>query len=161
MSSARRASSASSASSVSSRLRSRISGCDFAPFAHTLGSEIFSSITASSRFSRAASKILPQLANPFAHRGVSVFQIVNHASSLRPAIELVILSAAKNPRIWPLSLPVLPLTSPHTSRSYPKPNPHPLQDSSDPSPPAAAYSPAPSIACESSRPHRLHRQSPP
>jgi hypothetical protein len=48
-----------------------------------VGSAIFSSVTASSRFSRAESKILPQFANPLAHRGVSVFQIVDHASSLR------------------------------------------------------------------------------
>jgi len=37
---------------------------------------------ASSRFRRAESKILPQLTNAVAHRGVSVFQIVNHGSSL-------------------------------------------------------------------------------
>jgi hypothetical protein len=51
--------------------------------AHTAGSAIFSSIAASSRFSRAESKILPQLADPLAHRGVSIFQIVDHAVSLR------------------------------------------------------------------------------
>jgi hypothetical protein len=115
MSSCRRASSASSASSVSSRFRSRINGCDRAPSAHTAGSPIFSSITASSRFSRAESKILPQLANPVAHRGVSVFQMINHAASLprfSGAPNAVIPTEARSaqwrdPRISPLPLLVI------------------------------------------------------
>ena len=47
------------------------------------GSEVFSSMTASSRRRRAESKILPQIANLFADRGVGVFEIANHRVSLR------------------------------------------------------------------------------
>src|SRR5438067_10191004 len=83
MSSNLRASSVSSPSSVSSRLRSRISGCERAGSAQTLGSEILVSMSASSRLSRGASKILPQLAHPVANRGVAILQFIQHGDSLR------------------------------------------------------------------------------
>src|SRR5579871_4045995 len=83
MSSERRASSASSARRVSMRLRSRMSGCERAGSAQTEGSEVFSSMVASSRRRRAESKILPQIAHLFADRGVGVFKIANHIVSLR------------------------------------------------------------------------------
>src|ERR1700722_17738640 len=78
MSSERRASSASSARRVSRRLRSRMSGCEREASAQTVGSEIFSSMVASSRRSRAESKILPQSAHFFADRGVGVFVVAKH-----------------------------------------------------------------------------------
>src|SRR5271170_2561644 len=83
MSSDRRASSASSARRVSRRLRSRMSGCEREASAQTVGSEIFSSMVANSRRSRDESKILPQIAHSVADRGVSVFEIGKHGSSLR------------------------------------------------------------------------------
>jgi hypothetical protein len=44
------------------------------------GSEVFSSMMASSRRRRAESKILPQIANLVADRGVGVFEIAKHRS---------------------------------------------------------------------------------
>jgi hypothetical protein len=43
-----------------------------------VGSEIFSSMVARSRLSRAESKILPQIADFVADRGVRVFEITEH-----------------------------------------------------------------------------------
>src|SRR5215471_3892887 len=84
MSSERRASSASSASTDSMRLRSRMSGCERAGSAQMAGSAVFSSMAASSRRRRGASKILPQIANLLANRGVGVLEVGNHVSfSLR------------------------------------------------------------------------------
>src|SRR5215471_14167830 len=78
MSSERRASSASSASTDSMRLRSRMSGCERAGSAQMAGSAVFSSIAVSSRRRRGASKILPQIANLLANRGVGVLEVGNH-----------------------------------------------------------------------------------
>jgi hypothetical protein len=60
-------------------LRSRISGCERAASAHTLGSEIFSSMEASADFRRVASKILPQLTHLFADWGVGKFKVGQHS----------------------------------------------------------------------------------
>src|SRR5580698_10466490 len=78
MSSERRASSVSSAMRDSRRLRSRIRGCEREASAQTVGSAIFSSTTASSRFRRDESKILPQFAYSVAHRGVGIFKVTQH-----------------------------------------------------------------------------------
>jgi len=53
-------------------------GCEREASAQTVGSAIFSSITESSRWSRAESKILPQIAYFVADRGVGVFEIAKH-----------------------------------------------------------------------------------
>jgi hypothetical protein len=50
-----------------------MSGCDLAASAQMAGSEIFSSMEANSALRRAESKILPQIANLFADRGVGEF----------------------------------------------------------------------------------------
>src|SRR5271168_4376906 len=81
MSSERRASSASSPRRVSRRLRSRMSGWEREASAQTVGSAIFSSITESSRWSRAESKILPQIAHFVTNRGVGVFEVAKHMNS--------------------------------------------------------------------------------
>ena len=62
------------------RLRSRMRGCERAGSAQTEGSEVFSSMVASSRRRRAESKILPQIAHFVADRGVGVFEIAEHMS---------------------------------------------------------------------------------
>jgi hypothetical protein len=55
-----------------------MSGCEREASAQMVGSEIFSSMVASSRRSRAESKILPQIADFVADRGVGVFEIAEH-----------------------------------------------------------------------------------
>jgi hypothetical protein len=56
-------------------LRSRIRGCDAAGLDHMAGSASFVSMSVSSRWRRAGSKILPQVADLIAHWSVGVFEI--------------------------------------------------------------------------------------
>ena len=74
----RRTSSFSMASWPSRRLRSRISTCDSAGLDQMAGSESFDSRAASSLSMRARSKILPKVADFFAHRSVGEFEFVQH-----------------------------------------------------------------------------------
>jgi hypothetical protein len=53
-------------------------GCEREASAQTVGSAIFSSMMESSRRRRAESKILPQIADFVADRGVGVFEIAEH-----------------------------------------------------------------------------------
>jgi hypothetical protein len=55
-----------------------MSGCEREASAQMVGSEIFSSMAASSRRRRDESKILPQIAYFVADRGVGVFEIGKH-----------------------------------------------------------------------------------
>src|ERR1700761_8099339 len=99
MSSERRASSASSARRVSRRLRSRMRGWERAPSAQIAGSAIFSSMAARSRRSRAESKILPQIADFVADRGVGVFEISKHDLILEHWVTGFCLKSKGLPRI--------------------------------------------------------------
>lgn len=65
------------------RLRSRMRGCERAGSAQMVGSEVFSSMEASSRRRRGESKILPQITDFVADWGVLVFEIREHLDSLR------------------------------------------------------------------------------
>src|ERR1700761_8728587 len=82
MSPMRRTSSSSNASCSSMRLRSRMRGCDNAPFDHRPGSESLISMSASSLRRRAESKILPQAADFVPDGSVGEFEIVQHLGDL-------------------------------------------------------------------------------
>src|SRR5271156_726838 len=78
MSPLRRTSSFSIARWPSRRLRSRISTWDSVGLDQIAGSESFDSNAASSRSMRSWSKILPKVADFFAHRSVGEFEFVQH-----------------------------------------------------------------------------------